>query len=442
MKSSSGRRPSRCVMPCHNWIKCTVSDCAEVRSGGTPATGNPQFWNGGIPWVTPSEVSKSGKYLETTVSSISKEGLDNSSAELLPINTVVMCSRATMGPRAILKVPMTTNQGFKNFICKDNLDPEFWYYYLDVVVPSFLSCASGNTFKEVSKSDVEKTVIQLPPLSEQRRIAAILSACDRVVESKQKLLDSKKRQKRALMRMLLEPNGGDAAYSRVVGRTRPGGGIPKEGMGMRLSAASMSQRRGRKAASPSEWKRVCLEEIGRITTGKTPDTANFSFFGGDIPFITPGDFSDAPYISKTERTLTASGARKSRVFSAGTIYTVCIGATVGKVGVCPVRATCNQQINALEVFPGYDALFCYYAVRHHFNKGKGRLVGAETLPLVNKSEYSRFSIPIPPLAEQRRIAGILTAADREIDGLAREIEAWKQKRKALSQLLLSGKVRV
>ena len=418
MKSSSRRRPSRCVMPCHNWIKCTVSDCAEVRSGGTPATGNPQFWNGGIPWVTPSEVSKAGKYLEATVSSISKEGLDNSSAELLPANTVIMCSRATIGPRAILKVPMTTNQGFKNFICKDNLDPEFWYYYLDVVVPSFLSCASGNTFKEVSKSDVEKTIIRLPSLPEQRRITAILSASDRVVESKQQLLDSKKRQKRALMRMLLEPNGGDAAFSRV-GGTRPGGRIPNRA-----------------------WSWKPLGEIGRITTGKTPNTTNAGYFGGDIPFITPGDFSDAPYITKTERTLSASGAGKSRVFSAGTIYTVCIGATVGKVGVCSVRATCNQQINALEVSSEYNALFCYYAVRHHFNKGKGRLVGAETLPLVNKSDYSQFSIPVPPLSEQHRIAAILAAADREIDGLAREIEAWKQKRKALSQLLLSGKVRV
>lgn len=400
------------------WHFCRISDCAEVRSGGTPATGNPRFWNGGIPWVTPSEIAKTGKYLEKTVSNISKEGLDNSSAELLPTNTVVMCSRATIGPHAILKVPMTTNQGFKNFVCKDNLDPEFWYYYLDVVIPSFLSCASGNTFKEVSKRDIEQTTVRLPPLTEQRRITAILSACDRVVESKQKLLEEKKRQKRALMRMLLEPEGGDAAFSRV-GGTRPEGRITKQAW---------------------KWKR--LGEIGRVTTGKTPNTTNTDYFGGDIPFITPGDFSDSPYITKTERTLTSSGVSKSRVFPAGTIYTVCIGATVGKVGICSVRATCNQQINALEVSSGYDALFCYYAVRYHFNKGKGRLVGAETLPLVNKSDYSQFSIPVPPLSEQHRIAGILSTADREIDGLAREIGAWKEKRKALSQLLLSGKVRV
>ena len=185
------------------WHRCRVCDCAEVRSGGTPTTGNPRFWNGGIPWVTPSEIAKTGKYLERTVSTISKEGLDNSSAELLPANTVVMCSRATIGPHAILKVPMTTNQGFKNFICKDNLDPEFWYYYLDVVIPSFLSCASGNTFKEVSKRDVEHTMVLLPPLSEQRHITAILSAADREIDGLAREIDAWKEKRKALSQLLL-----------------------------------------------------------------------------------------------------------------------------------------------------------------------------------------------------------------------------------------------
>lgn len=402
------------------WNLCRVADCAEVRSGGTPATGNPRFWNGDIPWVTPSEISSAGKYLETTASSISKEGLDNSSAELLPANTVIMCSRATIGPRAILKVPMATNQGFKNFICKDNLDPVFWYYYLDVVLPAFLSCASGNTFKEVSKADVEKTIIRLPPLAEQRRIVAILSACDWVIELKQKLLDGKKAQKRALLQLLLEPKGSDVVFSRV----------------------ERSGRRSRKRIPNRVWTWKQLGDIGRISTGKTPDTTIPGYFGGDTPFITPGDFSDTPYIKKTERALTRGGTRESRVFPPGSIYTVCIGATVGKVGICSVSATCNQQINALEVLPEFDAMFCYYAVLYHFNKGKRRLVGAETLPLVNKTDFSHFSIPIPPLIEQRRIAAVLSAADREIDGLARGVEEWKEQKKALSQLLLSGKVRV
>ena len=153
--------------------------------------------------MTPSEIANTGKYLERTVSTISKEGLEHSSAELLPVNTVVMCSRATIGPRAILKVPMTTNQGFKNFICKDNLDPEFWYYYLDVVIPSFLSCASGNTFKEVSKRDIEQTTILLPSLAEQHRVTAMLSAADREIDGLTREIDAWKEKRKALSQLLL-----------------------------------------------------------------------------------------------------------------------------------------------------------------------------------------------------------------------------------------------
>ena len=98
---------------------------------------------------------------------------------------------------------MTTNQGFKNFICKDNLDPEFWYYYLDVVIPSFLSCASGNTFKEVSKRDVEHTMVLLPPLSEQRHITAILSAADREIDGLAREIDAWKEKRKALSQLLL-----------------------------------------------------------------------------------------------------------------------------------------------------------------------------------------------------------------------------------------------
>ncbi len=324
---------------------------------------------------------------------------------------------------------MATNQGFKNFVCKDNLDPEFWYYYLEEVVPSFMSYASGNTFKEVSKKDVENTVVRIPPLSEQRRIAAILSTVDRVIVGKERLLEAKKTRKRALMQKLLNPGtNGNSAFSRV-----GAGGTRNEG---RIRWA----KQGQQDALGWTWKR--LGDIGQITTGKTPDTSSPANFGANIPFITPGDFSDGPFIKETDRSLSMEGAKISRVLPSGSIFTVCIGATVGKTGISRVPSACNQQINALNVNPEFDCMFCFYALSHHFNKKKSRLVGAETLPLVNKTDFSNFRIPLPPFAMQHRIAAILAAADREIDGLAHEIDAWKEKRKALLQLLLSGKVRV
>lgn len=403
------------------WQLCRVADCAEVRSGGTPTTGNPRFWNGDIPWVTPSEISNAGKYLETTASTISKEGLENSSAELLPANTVIMCSRATIGPRAILKVPMATNQGFKNFICKDNLDPEFWYYYLDVVLPAFLSCASGNTFKEVSKADVEKTIIRLPPLAEQRRIVAILSACDWVIELKRKLLEEKKAQKRALMQLLLDPTGGDAAFSRVMKRkTRPGGRIPNRVW---------------------TWKR--LGELAVISSGSTPSRRKAEYWGYDIPWVTTGELSKSP-ILKTRESVTETAVKNCsmRKYPPGTLLMAMYGQgkTRGTVAILGMEAVINQACAAISLsnddfrYIYYQLQFRYESIRRLSNVGNQENLSAEIV--------ASISIPIPPLSEQHRIAAVLSAADREIDGLAREVQAWKEKKKALSQLLLSGKVRV
>ena len=418
-------------MPCHNWIKCTVSDCAEVRSGGTPATGNPRFWNGGIPWVTPSEVSKAGKYLEATVSSISKEGLDNSSAELLPINTVVMCSRATIGPRAILKVPMTTNQGFKNFICKDNLDPEFWYYYLDVVIPSFLSCASGNTFKEVSKRDVEQTTVRLPPLSEQHRITAILSASDRVVESKQKLLDSKKGQKRALMRMLLEPNSEDAAFSRVGGGTRPGGRIPHVGSKL-ISFADCFD-----ALRNNTYSRAVMTPTAGIANIHYGDVLVkygevLDFSTADVPSLLPGT------------TAVGDELRNGDIVIADTAEDETCGRTVEIANLGSRKAVAGLHTIACRPKPG---LFVPGWLGNFMNSVSYHrqlvplMAGIKVLS-ISRTALKGTTILVPTISKQRRTVAVLSAADREIDGLAREIDAWKEKRKALSQLLLSGKVRV
>ena len=403
------------------WHFCRISDCAEVRSGGTPATGNPRFWNGGIPWVTPSEIANTGKYLEKTVSTISKEGLDNSSAELLPANTVIMCSRATIGPRAILKVPMTTNQGFKNFICKENLDPEFWYYYLDVVIPAFLSCASGNTFKEVSKRDVEQTSVRLPPLVEQRRITAILSACDRVVESKQKLLEEKKRQKRALMRMLMEPEGGDAAFSRV-GRTRPEGRITRK---MRPLGSFLDFKNGINAPKEQFGSGIKLISV-REVLDELPICYNSIRASVDVP----------------EKTI------KAYSVEFGDILIQRSSESAQEAGSCNVYLDTKPAVFGGFVIRGkkkadYNPVFFKSLLQSQFVRRQivGRAAGAQHFN-VGQEDLESIIIPVFRKEEQDRIATIFTAADREIDGLAREINAWKEKRKALSQLLLSGKVRV
>jgi type I restriction enzyme S subunit len=115
-----------------------------------------------------------------------------------------MCSRATVGPRCINKVPMSTNQGFKSFVVDKNLaDIEFVYYLLETCIADFKKLANGSTFIELSKTDVERYKIYLPSLPEQQVIAKVLSAADKEIELLQKSIEQEKQKKKALSQLLL-----------------------------------------------------------------------------------------------------------------------------------------------------------------------------------------------------------------------------------------------
>lgn len=186
-----------------HWRRTLIRDIADVYSGGTPATDVTQYWNGDISWCTPSDITAAGKYIDHTATTISKLGLQNSSAVLMPVSSILMCSRATIGPRSINKVPMATNQGFKNFVCKEGITSEYLYYAIETVLPDLLKSAAGNTFKEVSKKDVEHTTILLPPIQDQKTTVDVLSSMDVVIEACKNELVYWEQKKKSLTHLLL-----------------------------------------------------------------------------------------------------------------------------------------------------------------------------------------------------------------------------------------------
>ncbi|MGE3601698.1 MAG: restriction endonuclease subunit S [Dehalococcoidia bacterium] len=158
------------------WSKVRLDECSRIVSGGTPSTSVAAYWDGSIPWATPKDLSDlDGPYLEDTPRKITKAGLQNSSAEILPANSVLFSSRAPIGHVAVNRVPTATNQGFKSFVPDPaRLDSKYLYHWLRKHRLYLESMGNGATFKEVSKEVVSRVEIPLPPLPEQRRIAAIL----------------------------------------------------------------------------------------------------------------------------------------------------------------------------------------------------------------------------------------------------------------------------
>jgi type I restriction enzyme M protein len=165
-----------------------------IESGGTPKSDNESFWNGGIPWVTLADIPSSNRitYINSTQRTISQEGLQNSSAKVLPKNSILVSTRATIGRIAINIIPTATNQGFKNIVIKNSDKAEYQYIALIIkkIVPAMESIATGGTFKEISKSAFSELKIPLPPLEIQKEIVAEIEGYQKIIDGARAVVDN------------------------------------------------------------------------------------------------------------------------------------------------------------------------------------------------------------------------------------------------------------
>lgn len=141
-----------------------------------------------IQWFTPSEIGRN-KYVYNSVRTISEEGLNKSSAKLLPIGTILLSSRATVGECSINKKECTTNQGFQSLIPKENISNEFVYYLIQTKRKDLIRKSCGSTFLEISANEVRKIVVSIPSIKEQDKIAKLLSLLDDRIATQNKIID-------------------------------------------------------------------------------------------------------------------------------------------------------------------------------------------------------------------------------------------------------------
>lgn len=159
-----------------------LGECCTVVGGATPKREVPEYWNSpDVPWVTPKDISKLiSPVLDDAPEYISMLGLKNCSASILPKGSILLTSRAPIGNVAIAGRDMCTNQGFKSLVPGANVDGLYLYYCMLAYSEKLKDLGNGATFKEVSKKVVEEFEIPLPPLAEQKRIAAILDQADAI----------------------------------------------------------------------------------------------------------------------------------------------------------------------------------------------------------------------------------------------------------------------
>ncbi|WHS35817.1 restriction endonuclease subunit S [Auritidibacter ignavus] len=173
------------------WRRVALKDVGEIIGGGTPPTKEPANFGDEYSWITPKDLSRQkSRFVEQGERSLSKVGLANSSAKLLPAGTIVISSRAPIGLTSIARVPLATNQGCRNFIPSDEVDSLFMYYKLGSMAEEFERRANGSTFKEISGSTLRDIEIDLPSVLEQRAIAVTLGALDDKIESNRRAMEN------------------------------------------------------------------------------------------------------------------------------------------------------------------------------------------------------------------------------------------------------------
>lgn len=255
-------------------------------------------------------------------------------------------------------------------------------------------------------NDWMKRSLSLPLLPEQQKIATILSTQDKVIELKEKLLAQKQQQKKYLMQQLL------------TGKIKL-------------------------ANHPNNWHEIKLGEVSSMASGGTPDSKNKEYYGNTYNWISISDISNAgKYIDDSDRKLSQSGFDNctARLFNPGTVL-LAMYASVGKCAIA--RKTCCTSQAILGITPQKELVneYLYYVLVNENVRLKS-FSQASSQPNINKKIVEDVLIKLPSLSEQKAIVEILSTADHEIDLLQKSIEAEKQKKKALMQLLLTGKVSV
>ena len=197
------------------------------------------------------------------------------------------------------------------------------------------------------------------------------------------------------------------------------------------------------AMTPKEgWEEKTLKEVGLTQTGTTPSKNDKSNYGDYIPFIRPSeiDFDGCGNLDyNSEIKLSEKGIKSGRLFKAGSILMVCIGATISKVGFSIKDVSCNQQINVLTPINGNDYKFIYYAMRNKDFKEKVIKDGTSaqaTLPIINKGKWEKLSIFVPPLSTQHSIVAHLDALSSHVRTLEEKLKKMKDECDALKQAIL------
>lgn len=385
------------------WDIKPLAAIARITSGGTPARAQSAYWHGNIPWIRTTEVQNCYIFSTDVQEFITEEGLRKSSAKLVPENTILLAmigQGKTRGQVALLKIQAATNQNCAAIILNRDQDAEFHFNFLLSQYENIRSLSNSAGQSNLSGTLVKSIKVPIPPISEQKKIARILSIWDQVIDTTEKLINNSKSQKQALMQQLLTGKKRFPGFNDDWQEYRLGQVFTERTETNRLDLRLLS--------ITGEQGVIYRDDVGRKDTS-SEDKSNYKrLCPGDIGYNTMRMWQGVSALSDKEGIVSPA-------------YTILIP---GK--------TAHPE------FMSY--FFKLPKTIHSFYRFSQGLV-SDTWNL-KYTHFKQIKVTIPGFKEQDKIAGVLKTADLEIANLQAQLEKLKEEKQALMQQLLTGKRRV
>ena len=377
-----------------------LGDICEIQSGGTPARSKRDYWeNGTIPWVKISDIK--GKHLENTEEFITDEGLKNSSAKVFPKGTILYTIFATLGETCMLDIDAATNQAIAGITIKcDGVHREYLYYYLSSLKSEVNQMGRGVAQNNINMSILRNLLIQLPPLDEQRRIAATL---DKVTD-----LISKRRQQLDKLDELVK--------------------------------ARFVEMFGNFIYEHDRWK-TC--EVGDIadTIDPHPSHRTPPISANGVPYI---GIADCDYTTKQINFETARKVGynvlqehiKRYTLSNGDFIIGKIG-TIGKPFMVPAKQSYTLSANTVLIKPTKEKIAPEFLFAVFQSEYMDRIIDAEkkstSQPAFGIQKVRKIAIPLPPMELQKQFAIFSDQTDKVKVTISHSLEKLETLKKALMQ---------
>lgn len=395
-----------------SWTTRPLGDIAIVGSGGTPSRSEPDYWNGDVPWVTTAEVDFNT--IECTSEHITDAGLRNSAAKILPAGTLLMAlygQGKTRGKVAVLGIAAATNQACASIRIGPTASPDFVRYYLESQYDAIRNASNSGSQDNLSGQIVKQLPIILPPLPEQRAIAAALSDVDALIAALDQLIAKKRDLKTATMQQLL------TGQRRLPGFTGP-------------------------------WPSTRLGERGTFSKGK--GIRKGDVLGDGLPCIRYGEIytHHDDVIRRFFSFVSPAVARESVRLRRGDIVFAGSGETAEEIGKCVAF------VDDVEAYVGSDtvvfspaddnSVFLAYLVNTlaAVVAQRMRMAQGDAVVHIGAKNLAALSFACPPQGEQGAIVDVLLDMDAEIEALLARREKTKLVKGGMMQELLTGRTRL